>query len=188
MDEQTEMVTETAVDTAEATEQPKTVTVEEFERVKEALKHANKEAETKRKKLEAYEKAENDRKQAEMTELEKAQARLAELEGAIKAQQAKEAKLNVARKVGLPDAFAARLQGETPEELEADAKLILEALPKPDKPAPGIHPTNPPEGSQAETIEQKKARIFGDSFAGNNMFDPEWNRKNGGGVVFIDKE
>lgn len=45
----------------------------ELERAREALKSANKEAADRRKKLDAYEKAEEERKSAEMTELEKAQ-------------------------------------------------------------------------------------------------------------------
>jgi hypothetical protein len=46
----------------------------ELERTRAALKAANAEAADRRKKLDAYEKAEQERKQAEMTELEKLQA------------------------------------------------------------------------------------------------------------------
>lgn len=49
-------------------------TTAELERTRAALQAANREAADRRKKLEQYEKAEQDRKQAEMTELEKLQA------------------------------------------------------------------------------------------------------------------
>ena len=39
-----------------------------------------------------------------------------------------------AAKVGLPPALADRLRGETPDEMEADAKSVLAALPKPAAP------------------------------------------------------
>ncbi len=190
--EKTEMVTEPVVDTTDTkSTEPTIETVEslkaELEGARKALKNANKEAASSRIKLEAYEKAELERKQSEMSELEKAQARIAELEGEIKARKSKDAKLEAAKKVGLPETFASRLQGETPEELEADAKLILEALPKPEKPAPGIQPTNPPEGTTTETIAQKKVRIFGGE-SGMDVFDPTWSREHGGGVVLLNKE
>jgi hypothetical protein len=41
---------------------------------------------------------------------------------------------DVAEKMGVPSALAARLQGETLEELEADAKALMAALPKPGAP------------------------------------------------------
>ena len=53
--------------------------------------------------------------------------------------KARELELNALRraaaeKVGLPGALADRLRGETPEEMEADAKSVLAALPKPQAP------------------------------------------------------
>ena len=78
-----------------------------------------------------------------MTEAEKATKRAQELEAKLKAYERAEAQRAAAEKVGIPAALASRLQGETPEELEADAKRLLELLPKPQKPAPGVNPTNP---------------------------------------------
>ena len=106
-------------------------------------------------------------------ELNKAKADLAAKDLEVKKQA-------IASKVGLPAAFADRLKGNTDEELEADAKVILAALPRQDKPVAGINPTNPGETSTAETKEQINERLFGkksDFFGGN-----------GGGVVFISKE
>ena len=78
--------------------------------------------------------------------------------------------------------FAYRLQGETPEELEADAKIILEALPKAGQPKVGV--TNPGANAtgQGETEEQKLARIHG---RGVNIFDPTSIAKLGGGVSIV---
>lgn len=157
----------------------------ELEKARAALKSANKEAAERRKKLEAYEQDEAKRKEAEMTELEKYQKRTAELEATLKVKEYAELRLAAAEKVGLPKAFINRLQGETPDELEADAKAIMDALPKPEKPAPGINPTNPAAGTKAETPEQMKARIFG---ADIDPFLPENAKKLGGGVIFTEKE
>ena len=61
----------------------------ELEQIRKALKAANSEAADRRKKLEAFEAAEQKRKEAEMSELEKAQAALSEMERkATEAQQA----------------------------------------------------------------------------------------------------
>lgn len=51
-----------------------------LERAEAALSHANRESASRRKRLEAFEQQEEERKQAEMTELEKAQKKLADLQ------------------------------------------------------------------------------------------------------------
>lgn len=91
-----------------------------------------------------------------------------------------EKKRSIAEKVGLPPVFAGRIQGNTDEELEADAKAILDALPKDNKPkSPG--PTNPGEGGlPKETDAQKYARLTGN----RSSFD--WMK--GGGVSESNKE
>lgn len=131
--------------TTETVERPQAQSPEQIQaelaRVQAALKDANNEAASRRKKLEAYEAAEAKRKEAEMTELEKAQAKLAALEAKTKAYEFEKLQSAAASKVGLPAAYADRLRGETPEELEADAKLLLEAMPK--KSTPAIPATNP---------------------------------------------
>jgi hypothetical protein len=146
---------------------------EEMKQLKEAAKR-----------LTELETAEAKRKEAEMTELQKLQAQLEATNKALHAKELAEARRAAADKVGLPAALANRLQGETPEELEADAQALLDTLPKPQptepaKPkSPGI--VNPgANGSTQETYAQQKARIQGSSI---DPFDPETAKRFGGGV------
>jgi hypothetical protein len=132
-------------------------------RIEELERHAkNKEEEAARvqKKLAAFEKAEADRKQAEMTDAEKLTARLKELENESRTYKRIELQRRVAEKVGLPSNLASRLIGETEEEIETDAKALLETLPKAAPKTPGINTTNPGETEPIqETYEQVKARV-----------------------------
>jgi hypothetical protein len=154
MPTETEQV-ETTTTSTETVEKPEDLKAE-LARVQAALKEANSEAAGRRKKLEAFEAAEAKRKESEMSELQKAQAKLAEYETRIKAHDREKVQAEIAAKTGLPAAFASRLKGETPEELEADAKSLLEALPKPaGKQTPTLNPTNPAGASGGLTQEQK---------------------------------
>jgi len=129
----------------------------------ENLREIEKEKRKIEKELAALKAADAERKQAEMTELEKAQQRIKELESQNRALTIKQLRREAAEKVGLPIAFADRLNGETPEELEADAKEFLNSLPKPKAPVP-ISATNPGGGTQkSETDAEKRARILGRS-------------------------
>ena len=147
-------------------EQP-AVTVEglqaELDKVQKALREANSESAARRKKLEAFEKAEADRKQAELSEVEKIQAQLKEAQERAAKLERENAQRAAAEKTGLPLAFASRIQGETPKEMEADAKTLLEAMPKPQPPDPKkpvIYPTSPGTGAgSGETDEQKRKRL-----------------------------
>ena len=121
----------------------------------QALKEANKEAASRRKRLDELEAAEKSRADALLSETEKTQRKAAELEAKLKDYERRELVRSVADKVGLPPALAARLRGETPEELEADAKALLELIPKN---KPSINPTNPGEGASSETFEQRHAK------------------------------
>lgn len=156
--EVTEMVTDT-----NKTEASGMDAAAELENTRAALKKANAEAAKYRKAVEAAEADKKAREEAEMTELQKAQKRLAELETAYAAKELAERKRVIAEKNGLPPALAVRLQGTSDEELEQDAKALLESIPKPaDKQKPsGINPTNPSNASADETREQKKARLAG---------------------------
>lgn len=150
-----EQVTPAATETA-APAETETVTAlptpEDFKKLQDALKDANKEAAARRKKLEAFEKAEADRKAAEMTELEKAQAKLKEYETQLT--NAKRAA--IAAKHGLPETLAKRLQGMTIEEMEADAEEIAAALPKQSAAQPPeVKPTSP---SNATTLTPEAIR------------------------------
>ena len=159
---------------------------ERLARMEAAIKKANAEAAKYRKKAQAFEEAEQKRKEAEMSEADKLKARAekAEAEAALLKHQGLQRE--IAERVGLPSALALRLHGETAEEMEADAKSLLESLPKAEKPKPSTTATNPGAGHQgAETDEQKRARLFGvqvDPFAEDVL------RQKGGGVYFIKEE
>jgi len=100
------------------------------------------------------------RKEAEMSELEKAQTKLKEAEQKAQAYELKELQRAAAEKVGLPAAFASRIQGNTAEDMEADAKLLLDAMPKAeDKKPPNISPNNPAQQQAGETEPQRRARL-----------------------------
>lgn len=174
--------TETVTTTAPETE---TVKGEVFDAARamatiEKLRAENRALKPLARQAEELTQAEQKRKEAEMTELQKLQAELEKERAERKALMLTEMRRAAAIKVELPLVFADRLKGETPEELEADAKVILEALPKAPKP-PAIGATNPGAGaSQGETAEQQLARIHGKSA---NFFDPDWVKSHGGGVV-----
>ena len=59
-------------------------------------------------------------------------------------------------------AFADRVRGESLDEMIADAKGLLEAMPKPDPKKTVVNPTNPGQGAgQGETDDQRRKRLFG---------------------------
>jgi hypothetical protein len=78
---------------------------------------------------------------------EKQQADLTAHQAKVKALELAALRQSVASRVGLPAAFVGRLQGETEQELEADARTLLAALPKPT--APNI---NSGAGGQARQL------------------------------------
>jgi hypothetical protein len=165
---------------------PPTESVEEFDKDRAMalitkLRAEAKELSGKAKRAEELEAAEAKRKEGEMTELQKLQAKLAEAESRLKQESKARLQREAAEKVGIPASFAKRLTGETPEELEADAKEILETLPK--TKAPNISATNPGGASQGETEAQRIAksheRLYG---SGGDLFTPETMKQMGGGV------
>jgi hypothetical protein len=111
------------------------------------------------KRLAELEAKEKERAEAELSELDKANKKIAEYEAKLKASERRELQKSVADKVGLPSAFATRIQGETEEDMEEDAKSLLAAMPA--KVAPKIDPTNPGGIQTGETEAQKKARLLG---------------------------
>ena len=167
----TEQQAETQViDKAETVEELK-ARLEEAER---RAKNKAEEAERHFRKLTKLEQEEAKRKEAEMTEIELANKRAQELEAKVRQLEISRLQHDIAAKVGLPAIYADRLKGETPEELEADAKLLLEAQPKP-KAAPNSGATNPGEnGKPEETWAQKKQRLMGQP---GSVWD-------GGGVIW----
>lgn len=150
----------------------------------EKLRAEIKELKPKAKQAEELSAAEQKRKEAEMTELQKLQAELEKAQAELKAARLSDMRREAAIKVDLPLVFADRLHGNTPEELEADAKKILEALPKVPKPPP-VNPTAPGAGaSQKETLEQQRARVYGQSV---DVMSAEYAASHGGGVVIVEK-
>lgn len=108
--------------TAAATERPKDNGEAKVPpEVERALKKANKEAETLRLKLKEFE----DRDKTEVQKLAEARA-VAETEASTARTQLLRYEVAAAKK--LPAEWAARLQGATREDLEADADSLLEAL------------------------------------------------------------
>jgi uncharacterized membrane protein YccC len=163
MDEETKTEMVETEQTAPTSTEMVQISAAELEKMRKALKDANTEAAKHRKAAEQSAAEEARRKEAEMTELQKAQKRADEAEARAKQFEHTHLQKEIAAKVGLPARLATRLQGDTPEEMEADAKAILEDLPKPPepvKPGPGILPANPgANGSNGETREQRRARL-----------------------------
>ena len=79
---------------------------------------------------------------ARQDELDKKTAELAE-------RDLREKKRQIAHDAGLPEALATRLVGTTDEEIAADAKALLETIPK--KPTSSGGSTNPGGGSAGDT-------------------------------------
>ena len=169
---------------SQADKTTETQAVEETISLDEAKK-LRREAQSLRGKIAKFEEAETARKDAELSETEKLKKQLAEKDAALKLRDHEDLQRQAAEKAGLSLVFAKRLVGETLEDLEADAKQILEALPKAQKVNVGA--TNP--GSNAtgtgETNQQRLARIHGQ---GVNIFDPTINKQMGGGVYIVPKE
>jgi hypothetical protein len=139
---------------------------------REELKQAKKAAAE----LERYKLEEEKRKQAEMTESERLKAELDKARSELKAKTARTMQIEVAAKVGIPAALSDRLKGETLEEMEEDAKAILDMLPK-QKAAPNTGATNPGEkAGSGDTFEDAHKRWK----AGEKQANPFL----GGGVVF----
>jgi hypothetical protein len=103
-----------------------------------ALRKANREAEKYRLRVKEFE----DRDKSEQEKLEE-RAKAAE-ESARKAEEAR-LRAEVALDKGLPKALAARLQGATLEEMQADADALLALIP----PTPGEPAPNPPDPAGA---------------------------------------
>jgi hypothetical protein len=153
-------VVETA--TATATQAPASKTLDELqaenERMSKALKDANREAADRRKKLDAYEKAEEARKNAEMSEQQKLQKEVETLRAQAERTNRELMQRDIAAEVGLPAIFAARITGNDKETMLEDAKAMLSALPS--KPTPSLSATNPGSGqSRSETDEERRKRL-----------------------------
>ena len=123
--------------------------------------------------LERLRKAEEERKQAEMSETERLKAENNRLQSELKAKTVRTMQIEAAAKAGIPAALSDRLKGETPEEMEADAKQLFESLPKPVTPKTGV--TNPGAQAKEPAVERLNSDI--------DPFDPAWVKAHGGGAI-----
>jgi phage-related minor tail protein len=147
-----------------------TISKADYESMQKALKETNAENAKRRKAMEAAEAETKAQADAKLSEMEKLAKRAAELEAKLQAKERADNQRTVAEKVGIPLVLASRLIGNTPEELEADAKALLETLPKVQKPQPGVQPTSPSNSTgTGNTDNERRARIYGGGVA--NIFD-----------------
>jgi hypothetical protein len=84
----------------------------------------------------------------------------------------------IAARYGIPEKLAARLQGETPEAIEADAKEIAKDLPRPAGQRGSLG--NGADGQPRSLKDEIIARMSGQ---GINPFDPSLHKEKGGGFV-----
>jgi hypothetical protein len=157
----TETVKET--EKQEVKEPVKEPTLEELKlELAQAKQHAtNKEEEAARhfKKIQSFEQAEQAKKDAELSELDKEKKARVALEAENKKIKLDLLKRDTATKVGLPEVLASRLQGETPEEIEADAKQLLETLPKKPNPASATNPGGDHQVTETDAERRKRLGI-----------------------------
>lgn len=102
---------------------------EEVARIRAALAKANKEAERLRLK-------EKEREDAQLSEIEKVKRDADEAKIELEKLRSAKVRADIALELGLPAKWVGRLQGDTEDELRADAAEILADLNKPKKPAP----------------------------------------------------
>jgi hypothetical protein len=135
---------------------------------KKALAAERKRASDLEKELARYRKAEQDRADADKTELQKAADRAERAEKAAAEAAAKALRLEVAAEKGLNAKQAARLQGATREELEADADELLESFPSA-PPAKGTPKPDPSQGSKTQAPQRARSltEAIAASFASN---------------------
>jgi len=127
---------------------------------KKKFENKSEEAARLHKKVEKFEAEENKRKKEAMTEQERLQAERDEALAKARELETKQAQRDAAEKIGLPLAFADRLKGGTPEELEADAKQLLESMPKQgQKPLKGMTPAE--AGTKGMTDEDFAKLLHG---------------------------
>lgn len=144
---------EAADPTTETTEQDAApVDPAELERLRAALKNANKEAEKHRLKLKEVD-------DAKLSEVEKAKRDAEEATRELEKLRRDSLRQTVALNAGLPAKWVGRLQGDSEEELAADAAEILADLNKSRKPAPD--PSQGPRTNPASDEDKLYESIYG---------------------------
>lgn len=124
----------------------------ELERLRAALKSANKEAEKNRLKLKEVD-------DAKLSEVEKAKRDAEEATRELDKLRRDSMRQKVALDAGLPAKWVSRLQGDSEEELVADAAEILADLNKSRKPAPD--PSQGPRTSPVSDEDKLYESIYG---------------------------
>ena len=124
----------------------------ELDRLRSALAKANKEAEKNRLRLKEVD-------DAKLSEIEKAQRDAAEASQELTKLRTATLRQQVALDTGLPAKWVGRLQGDSEEDLRADALEILADLNKPRKPAPDASQGARTSGLSAD--EQLYESIYG---------------------------
>lgn len=147
--EETDPVTEVAEATTETEAAPDKA---ELDRIRAALNKANKEAEKLR--LEKKE-----REDAQLSEIEKARRDADEAARELATLRRDSLRQKVALDVGLPAKWVGRLQGDSEDELAADAASILADLNKPRTPAPD--PSQGPRTNALSEDDQLYESIYG---------------------------
>lgn len=120
---------------------------------------ANKEAAKNAKRLADLEAEEKKRADAQLTELDKAKKEAAELKEKVAKSEHLELQRKIAEKVKLPAVFADRIQGTDEATMEADAKILLEAIPAKVPPAGKIDNPGDQVLHGTETDADRRKRI-----------------------------
>lgn len=184
--EKVEAQPQAAVQSEAVAPPPAPAEAEEFDKARAMeliakLRDVEKKAKAESKELEQLRAEQKKRSEAEMTDLQRVQKQAEELQVQNAKLQSDLIRREVIAEVNLPSIFADRLQGTTKEEMLADAKKILEVLPKQKPAAPHLDPTNPANGQVTETEAQMRERLFGRQ---GNVFDIGKVKSGGGGVVW----
>ncbi len=134
--------------------------------IRDRLAGANRKAEEAAKKAAADAEAKALKEQGEFKTLfERTQAELEAERSRAKALELASMKRDIAAKVGLPAGLAARLQGDDEATLEADAKQLLDSLPKPSAPninaASGSNGAAPADSLYGGMTESEFAAVYG---------------------------
>lgn len=120
---------EATVEAVETSEGDSTTEPFDEARAREKIKKTNAEAAALRKRvkaLEAYEAQAQEAEQAKLSETERFAAQLADVTRRAEAAESRLLRNTVARRAGLPDDLADRLQGDDEEALTADAARLAE--------------------------------------------------------------
>lgn len=180
-EEKTEMVEEPKQEEAqeiiEAQEQEEEFDKERAMATIKNLRKFEKEAKKAQERLARYEQEEQERKKAELSEIDRLKLEKQEAEQKLAELTREKQRREIAEKVKLPFALADRIKGETPEEMEADAKQLFESLPKPVTPKTGV--TNPGAQATEPAVERLNSDI--------DPFNPEWVKAHGGGAIVREK-